>query len=31
VPDAETFGRAVELGVDGVTTDYPDRLTAVRV
>jgi glycerophosphoryl diester phosphodiesterase len=31
VPDAETFARAVELGVDGVTTDYPDRLAAVRV
>jgi glycerophosphoryl diester phosphodiesterase len=31
VPDAETFARAVELGVDGITTDYPDRLAAVRI
>jgi glycerophosphoryl diester phosphodiesterase len=26
VPDAEVFARAVELGVDGITTDYPQRL-----
>jgi glycerophosphoryl diester phosphodiesterase len=26
VPDAEVFARAVELGVDGITTDYPERL-----
>ncbi|ONI68244.1 glycerophosphodiester phosphodiesterase [Kribbella sp. ALI-6-A] len=31
VPDAETFARAVELGVDGITTDYPERLAAVRI
>ncbi|WP_432942947.1 glycerophosphodiester phosphodiesterase [Kribbella sp. CA-253562] len=31
VPDAETFARAVELGVDGITTDHPDRLAAVRI
>ncbi|WP_460649150.1 glycerophosphodiester phosphodiesterase [Kribbella endophytica] len=29
VPDAEVFARAVELGVDGITTDHPDRLMAV--
>jgi glycerophosphoryl diester phosphodiesterase len=26
VPDAVTFARAVELGVDGITTDHPGRL-----
>ena len=26
VPDPETFARAVELAVDGITTDHPDRL-----
>ncbi|MGC4937400.1 glycerophosphodiester phosphodiesterase [Kribbella sp. DT2] len=26
VPDADVFSRAVELGVDGITTDYPERL-----
>jgi glycerophosphoryl diester phosphodiesterase len=26
VPDAELFARALELGVDGITTDHPDRL-----
>lgn len=31
VPDAEVFARAVELAVDGITTDHPDRLRcAVR-
>jgi glycerophosphoryl diester phosphodiesterase len=29
VPDADTFARAVELGVDGITTDHPDRLRSV--
>nr|WP_202894145.1 glycerophosphodiester phosphodiesterase family protein [Kribbella italica] len=28
VPDASVFARAVELGVDGITTDHPDRLMA---
>ncbi|GAA1557637.1 glycerophosphodiester phosphodiesterase [Kribbella lupini] len=28
VPDAAVFARAVELGVDGITTDHPDRLMA---
>ena len=26
VPDAETFAQALALSVDGITTDYPDRL-----
>ncbi len=26
VPDPETYARAVELAVDGITTDHPDRL-----
>ena len=26
VPDADVFARAVELAVDGVTTDHPERL-----
>ncbi len=26
VPDADVFARAAELGVDGITTDYPERL-----
>ncbi|MEV6284066.1 glycerophosphodiester phosphodiesterase family protein [Kribbella sp. NPDC051770] len=30
VPDAATLGRAEALGVDGITTDHPDRLAAVR-
>jgi glycerophosphoryl diester phosphodiesterase len=29
VPDAAVFAKAVELGVDGITTDHPDRLRAV--
>jgi glycerophosphoryl diester phosphodiesterase len=29
VPNASVFARAVELGVDGITTDHPDRLRAV--
>lgn len=29
VPDAATYARAVGLGVDGVTTDHPERLTRV--
>jgi glycerophosphoryl diester phosphodiesterase len=28
VPDASVLARAVELGVDGITTDHPDRLMA---
>jgi glycerophosphoryl diester phosphodiesterase len=28
VPDAAVFARAVGLGVDGITTDYPHRLLA---
>jgi glycerophosphoryl diester phosphodiesterase len=28
VPDAAVLARAVELGVDGITTDYPHRLLA---
>jgi glycerophosphoryl diester phosphodiesterase len=30
VPDADVFARAVELGVEGVTTDYPERLNGLR-
>jgi glycerophosphoryl diester phosphodiesterase len=26
VPNPELFARALELGVDGITTDHPDRL-----
>jgi glycerophosphoryl diester phosphodiesterase len=26
VPDSDTYARAVALGVDGITTDHPDRL-----
>jgi glycerophosphoryl diester phosphodiesterase len=29
VPDVSVFAEAVELGVDGITTDHPDRLRAV--
>ncbi|ADB35635.1 glycerophosphoryl diester phosphodiesterase [Kribbella flavida DSM 17836] len=29
VPDAATFARAVELGVDAITTDHPERLRSV--
>lgn len=29
VPDPDMFARAVELEVDGITTDYPDRLRPV--
>jgi glycerophosphoryl diester phosphodiesterase len=29
VPDAEVFARALELAVDGITTDHPDRLCAL--
>jgi len=28
VPDPETLARAIALGVDGITTDHPDRLLA---
>ena len=27
VPDAAAFARAAELGVDGITTDFPERFT----